>query len=156
MDINATLIAQSIVFLLLIWFTMKFIWPPLSQAMDARTRKIAEGLSAADRARKELAAANQSADEEVRKARAEASAIVERAQQQANQIVDKARQDAVVEAGKQKVAAQADIDSMANRARDQLRDQVAALAVQGAEKILEREIDPAAHKAMLDRLVAEI
>jgi F-type H+-transporting ATPase subunit b len=155
-DINATLIAQMIVFLLLIWFTMKFIWPPLVKAMDERSRRIEEGLSAADRAKKELAAADKHAEEEVRKARAEASAIIDRAQQQASQIVDKARQDAVVEAGRQKAAAQAEIDTMAHRARDELRGQVATLAVKGAEKILQREIDPAAHKALLDQLVGEI
>ncbi|HET8899339.1 MAG TPA: F0F1 ATP synthase subunit B [Rhodanobacteraceae bacterium] len=156
MDINATLVAQMIVFLVLIWVTMKFIWPPLKGAMEERARRIEEGLSAADKARKELAAADKHAEEEVRKARAEASAIIDRAQQQAGQIVDKARQDAVLEAGRQKAVAQTEIDNMSRRARDELRGQVAGLAVKGAEKILQREIDPAAHKAMLDQLVAEI
>lgn len=156
MSLNATLIAQIIVFLILVWFTMKFIWPPIVRAMDERARRIAEGLEAADRARKELADANTRADDEVKKARAEAAVIIERANQQAGQIVEKARADALQEAAKQKAQAQADIDNMAHRARAELRGQVAALAVRGAEKILEREVDAETHKALLDQLVAEI
>jgi F-type H+-transporting ATPase subunit b len=119
-------------------------------------KRIAEGLEAADRARKELAEANTRADDEVKKARAEAAVIIERANQQAGQIVDKARTDALAEAARQKAAAQADIENMAHRARAELRGQVAALAVQGAEKILGREINAGTHKALLDELVAEI
>lgn len=156
MSINATLIAQMIVFLILIWFTMKFIWPPLVKAMDERTQRIQDGLSAADKARKELAEADQQVQAEVRKARSDAAAIIDRAQQQANQMVDKARTDAQSEAARQKSLAQDEIDNMSHRARDELRGQVASLAVQGAERILQREIDPAAHKAMLDQLVADL
>lgn len=156
MEINATLVAQMIVFLLLIWFTMKFIWPPLVKAMDERTQRIQDGLSAADKARKELADADQQVQAEVRKARSDATAILDRAQQQANQIVDEARTDALTEAARQKSLAQDEIDNMSHRARDELRGQVAALAVQGAERILKREIDPAAHKAMLDELVTDL
>ncbi len=156
MDINATLIAQMIVFLLLIWFTMKFIWPPLVNAMDERTKRIQEGLTAADKARKDLADADEQVQAEVRKARSEAAGIIERAQQQAGQIVDKARQDAQVEGSRQKVLAQDEIVSMNQRAREELRGQMAGLVVQGAERILRREIDPAAHKAMLDQLATEL
>lgn len=156
MSINATLIAQMIVFLILIWVTMKFIWPPLMNAMDERAKRIEDGLSTADRARKELADADARAAEEIKHARAEAATIIERANQQAGQIVDKARTDALTEAAKQKTAAQADIDNMAHRARAELRGQVASLAVAGAEKILGREINADAHKALLDQLVAEI
>lgn len=156
MDINATLIAQSIVFLLLIWFTMKFIWPPLVRAMDARTQKIQEGLTAADKARQDLADANKQVEAEVRKARSEAAAIIERAQQQATQIVDQAREDAVTEGSRQKQLAAEEIATMNQRARESLRGEVASLAVQGAERILRREIDPAAHKAMLDELATEL
>ena len=156
MSLNATLIAQIIVFLILVWFTMKFIWPPLVRAMDERAKRIAEGLDAADRARKELADANTRADDEVKKARAEAAVIIERANQQAGQLVDKARADALLEAAKQKTAAQADIENMAHRARAELRGQVATLAVAGAEKILGREVDADTHKALLDQLVAGI
>jgi F-type H+-transporting ATPase subunit b len=154
--INATLIAQMIVFLILIWFTMKFIWPPLTKAMDDRAKRIAEGLSAAEKARKDLADADARVAEEIKKARVEATSIIDKAHQQANQIVEKAKQDAVVEAMRQKATAAADIESMTHRAREELRGQVAALAVTGAEKILKREIDANAHKALLDQLVAEM
>jgi F-type H+-transporting ATPase subunit b len=155
-SINATLIAQMIVFLILIWFTMKFIWPPLTKAMDDRAKRIAEGLSAAERARKELADADARVAEEIKKARSEAMAIIDKAHQQASQIIDKAKQDAIVEATRQKATAAVDIESMTHRAREELRGQVASLAVSGAEKILRREIDANAHKALLDQLVAEM
>ncbi len=156
MSINATLLAQIVVFGILIWFTMKFLWPPIAQAMDERAHRIAEGLSAAERARKELADADTRAAEEVRQARTEAAAIIERANQQAAQIVEKAKQDAQTEAGRQKAAALAEIDSMADRAREDLRRQVASLAVAGASRILHREIDAGTHKALIDELVTEI
>ena len=156
MTINATLIAQMIVFLILIWVTMKFIWPPLTTAMDERAKRIAEGLSAAEKARKDLADADARVQDEIRKARSEATGIIDKAHQQANQIIEKARQDAIVEATRQKATAAADIESMAQRAREELRGQVASLAVSGAEKILKREIDANAHKALLDQLVAEM
>ncbi len=156
MSLNATLIAQIIVFLLLVWFTMKYIWPPIVAAMDERAKRIAEGLDAADRARRELADADTHAAEEMKKARAEAAVIIERANQQAGQIVDKARTDALLEAAKQKATAQADIENMAHRARAELRGQVATLAVAGASKILGREVNAETHKALLDELVSGI
>jgi len=155
-SINATLIAQMIVFLILIWVTMKFIWPPLTLAMDERAKRIAEGLSAAEKARKDLADADARVADEIRKARSEATGIIDKAHQQASQIIEKAKQDAIVEATRQKATAAADIESMAHRAREELRGQVASLAVSGAEKILKREIDANAHKALLDQLVAEM
>jgi F-type H+-transporting ATPase subunit b len=135
---------------------MKYIWPPLMTAMDERARRISEGLSAAEKARKDLADADARVADEIRKARTEATSIIDKAHQQANQIIDKARQDAIVEATRQKATAAADIESMAHRAREELRSQVASLAVSGAEKILKREIDANAHKALLDQLVAEM
>ena len=156
MSLNATLIAQLIVFLILVWFTMKYIWPPLMTAMDERTKRIAEGLSAAEKARKDLADADARVADEIKKARIEATAIIDKAHQQANQIVEKAKQDAVVEAQRTKATAAADIESMTHKAREELRGQVASLAVSGAEKILKREIDANAHKALLDQLVAEM
>ena len=156
MSINVTLIAQSIVFLLLVWFTMKFIWPPLANAMDERAKRIADGLSAAERAQAELKDADARVAEEIKKARAQAAEIVDKAHAQANQIVDKAKADALLEAARVKATAQTEIDGMVGKAREALRGQVAALAVQGASKIVQREIDPAAHKALLDQLVAEI
>jgi len=155
-SINATLIAQIIVFGILVWVTMKYIWPPLATAMDERAQKIADGLSAAERAKAELKDADARVAEEIRKARVQASEIVEKAQQQANQILDKAKADALLEAARQKATAQAEIDGMVGKAREQLRGQVAALAVQGARKIIQREINPDAHKALLDQLVSEI
>ncbi|MBS0555989.1 MAG: F0F1 ATP synthase subunit B [Proteobacteria bacterium] len=156
MSINATLIAQIIVFGILIWFTMKFLWPPISAAMDERAQRIADGLSAAERAQAELKDADARVADEIKKARAQAAEIVDKAHAQANQIVDKAKTDALLEAARVKATAQADIDGMVGKARESLRGQVAALAVQGASKIVQREIDPAAHKALLDQLVAEI
>ncbi|MEO8459991.1 MAG: F0F1 ATP synthase subunit B [Dokdonella sp.] len=156
MNINATLIAQMIVFAILIWITMKFIWPPLMKAIDERAVRIAEGLSAADRAHKELADADVRVAEEIKKARGEAAAIIDKAHQQAVQIVDKSKHDAISEGARQKVAAEAEIESMVHRAREQLRDKVGSLAIAGAEKILKREIDANAHKALIDQLVTEI
>ena len=156
MSINATLIAQIIVFSILVWVTMKYIWPPLAQAMDERARRIADGLSAAERAQAELKDADARVADEIKKARAQAAEIVDKAHLQANQIVDKAKTDALLEAARQKATAQADIDGMVGKARESLRGQVAALAIQGASKIVQREIDPAAHKALLDQLVTEL
>ena len=156
MSINATLIAQIIVFGILVWFTMKFIWPPITKAMDDRAQRIADGLSAAERAKAELKDADARVADEIKKARAQASEIIEKAQQQANQIMDKAKADALLEAARQKAIAQTEIDGMVGKAREALRSQVAALAVQGAQKIIQREINADAHKALLDQLVAEI
>lgn len=156
MSINATLLAQILVFGVLIWVTMKFLWPPLMQAMDERARRIADGLSAAERAQAELKDADARVAEEIKQARAQAAEIVEKAHQQASQIVDKAKADALLEAARQKASAQAEIDGLIGRAREQLRGQVATLAVQGAQKIIQREIDPDAHKALLDQLITEI
>ena len=156
MTINATLIAQMIVFLILIWVTMKFIWPPLTLAMDERAKRIAEGLSAAEKARKDLADADARVADEIRKARSEATGIIDKAHQQASQIIEKAKQDAIVEATRQKATAAADIESMAHRAREELRGQVASLAVSGAEKILKREIDQNRHRELLTELAAEL
>ena len=156
MEFNATLIGEIIAFAVLIAFTVKFIWPPLLNAIEERQAKIAEGLSQAEKARKELADADARVADEIRKARAEAAQIVDKAHQQASQIVDKARQDAIVEATKQKAIAAADIEAQAHKAREELRGKVAALAVAGAEKILKREIDANAHKALIDQLVTEI
>ena len=156
MSINATLIAQIIVFGILVWVTMKYIWPPLMTAMDERAQRIAEGLAAADRAKAELKDADARVAEEIKAARAQASDIVDKAQAQANQIIDKAKADALLEAARVKATAQAEVEGMIGKAKEQLRGQVATLAVQGASKILQREINPDAHKALLDQLVTEI
>ena len=156
MSINATLIAQIIVFGILVWVTMKYIWPPITKAMDDRAQRIADGLSAAERAKAELKDADARVADEIKKARVQASEIIDKAQQQANQILDKAKADALLEASRQKAIAQTEIDGMVGKAREALRGQVATLAMQGARKIIQREINPDAHKALLDQLVTEI
>lgn len=156
MNIGYTLLGQAITFALLIWFTMKFIWPPLLNAIKERQQKIADGLAAAEKARSELKDADTRIAEEVRKARQQASEIIDRAQQQGNQIIEQAKAEAQQEIERQKQVAQDEVAQMAQQARDQLRQQVGALALAGAEKIVQREIDPATHKALIDQLAAEI
>ena len=153
---NLTLVIQGLAFFAVAWLVMKFIWPPIIAAIEERQQKIAEGLAAADNAQKNLAQAEEKANEELKVARAKANEIIDQAHQRANQIIDAAKQDAIAEAGRQKALAEAEIDAASNRAREELRKQVSALAVTGAEKLLRREIDPAAHKALLDELAAEI
>ncbi|HET7662470.1 MAG TPA: F0F1 ATP synthase subunit B [Rhodanobacteraceae bacterium] len=156
MNIGYTLLGQAITFAVLIWFTMKFIWPPLLNAIKERQQKIADGLAAAEKARSELKDADARIAEEVRKARQQASEIIDRAQQQGNQIIEQAKAEAQQEIERQKQIAQDEVAQMAQQARDQLRQQVGALALAGAEKIVQREIDPATHKALIDQLAAEI
>ena len=153
---NLTLVIQGLAFFAVAWLVMKFIWPPIIAAIEERQQKIAEGLAAADNAQKNLAQAEEKANEELKVARAKANEIIDQAHQRANQIVDQAKQDAVAEAGRQKALADAEIDAASNRAREELRKQVSSLAVTGAEKLLKREIDANAHKALLDELAAEI
>jgi F-type H+-transporting ATPase subunit b len=156
MEINMTFLGQMISFAILVWFTTKFIWPQLNGAIEERQKKVAEGLAAAERARAELKDADAKVATEIKQARVQSTDIIDKAQQQANQIIEKARADAIEEINRLKASAQDEIASMAQRAREQLREQVGALAVRGAEKIVQREIDPAAHKALLDQLAAEI
>lgn len=153
---NATFIGQFIAFAILIWFSYKFVWPPLVGAIEERQKKIADGLAAADRARRELADADTRVADEIRKARVEAGTITDRAQKQANEIVDKAKQDAIAEGARQRAAAEAEIENLSFKAREVLRQQVAELAVKGAEKILGREIDASRHRDLLDALAKEI
>ena len=151
-----TLLGQMISFAILIWFTVKFIWPPLMQAIEERQQKIAEGLAAADNAQKDLAQAQDKVAEELKAARAKANEIIEQAHQRANQLIDAAKADAVAEGARQKALADAEIEAAANRAKEDLRKQVSALAVSGAEKLLKREIDANAHKALIDDLAAQL
>jgi F-type H+-transporting ATPase subunit b len=156
MSLNATFIGQFIAFAILIWFSYKFVWPPLVGAIEERQKKIADGLAAADRARRELADADTRVADEIRKARVEAGTITDRAQKQAGEIVDKAKQDAIAEGARQRAAAEAEIENLSFKAREVLRQQVAELAVKGAEKILGREIDASRHRDLLDALAREI
>ena len=156
MNINMTFFGQMISFALLIWFTMKFIWPPMNRAIEERQKKIADGLAAAERSQHDLAQAQQSVDAAMREARAKANEVIEQAHQRANQIIEQAKTDAMVEATRQKAMADAEIVASQNRAREDLRKQVSSLAVSGAEKLLRREIDANAHKALLDELAAQL
>ena len=153
---NITFVIQGLAFFAVVWIVMKFGWPHIMAAIEERQQKIADGLAAAERAKAELKDADARVADEIKKARVQAVEIIDKAQQQANQILDKAKADALLEAARQKATAQAEIDGMVGKAREQLRGQVASLAMQGAEKILQREINPDAHKALLDQLVSEI
>jgi F-type H+-transporting ATPase subunit b len=156
MNINATLILQSIAMMIFVWFCMKFLWPPLLKAMDERREKIAEGLAASDLAEKELAKAKVEVDQQINEARDRAGEIVEQANQRHSQILDQAKDDATAERGRQVTAAEAEISQAANQAREELRSSVASLAVLGASQILEKEVDADTHRELLDKLIAEI
>lgn len=156
MDIGMTLLGQALTFALLIAFTAKFIWPPLMAAIEERQQKIAEGLAAADRSKKDLAQAEDKVAEVLREARAKAAEIITQAEARRSQIIDLAKEEAIEEGNRQKAAAAAEIASATSRAREDLRKQVSSLAVAGAEKLIRREIDANAHRALLDELAAEI
>ena len=156
MSINSTLIAQMIVFLILVWFTMKFVWPPIMAALDERARKIADGLSAADKAKSELAVANQRVEQQLSAARDDAAKRLADAERLGQQMVEEAKSRASEEGAKIIAAAKGEAEQEAAKAREALRDQVAALAVKGAEQILRKEVNPAVHADLLGRLKAEL
>ena len=156
MNLNLTLVAQAVVFAAFIWFTAKFIWPPLLRAIEARQKTIADGLAAADQGRRSLEQSTRQADDAVSQARGRAGEILAQAEKRAAQLVDEARAAAKEEGNREKAAAKAEIAQEASRAREQLRDQVAALAVAGAEKILRREVDAKAHADLLDSIKRQL
>ena len=156
MNINMTLIGQMVAFALFVLFCMKFVWPPILAAMTERAEKIAQGLAAADRAKKDLDLAQEKARGEMHEAKQEAAGIVESANRRASQIVDEAKEQARAEGERLKEAAQAEIEQELNRAKEQLRTQVAALALAGAEKVLDAEIDEQRHSQLVDKLAAEL
>jgi F-type H+-transporting ATPase subunit b len=155
-SITGTLIVQMIVFAILVWFTMKFVWPPIAVALDERAKKIAEGLSAADKAKAELQQANQRVEQQLAAARDEAAKRLADAERLAQSMVEEAKARAAEEGGKIVAAARAEAEQQAMKAREALRDEVAALAVRGAEAILRREVNPQIHAELLHRLQAEL
>ena len=156
MDINLTLIGQSISMLLFVWFCMKFIWPPLMQAIEQRQAQIADGLAAGEKGQKKLDKANVESKEILDEARKQATGILGQANARANEIVSDGKQDGQQERERQLSLAKNDIEQESNRARDELRDQVAQIAVATAEKILKREIDAKAHEDILNKLAKEL
>ncbi|GAA6142825.1 F0F1 ATP synthase subunit B [Hydrogenophaga sp. 5NK40-0174] len=156
MNINATLFAQIVVFAILVWFTMKFIWPPIAKALDERAAKITDGLAAAEKAKSELAVANKRVEEELSKSRNESATRLADAERRAQTMIEEAKARASDEAAKIVDAARQEADQQVVKARESLREEVAALAVKGAEQILQREVDAKAHADMLGRLKAEL
>lgn len=156
MNINATLIGESIAFIVFVIFCMKFVWPPITAAIEERQKKIADGLAASDRAAKDLELAQENIAAKLKEAKAQAAEIIDGAKKRENQIIEEAAEKAQAERDKIIASGHAEIESERNRAREELRQQVATLAVSGAEKILERSIDDAAHSDILDKLVAEL
>ena len=156
MNLNLTMIAQAVSFALFIWFTGKFVWPPMLRAIETRQKTIADGLAAAEQGRRVLETSNREAEEAVREARNRAAEIIAQAEKRAAQMIDEARKAAKEEGGREKAAAQAEIAQAVTRAREQLRDRVASLAVAGAEKILRREVDAKAHADLLEAIKREI
>jgi F-type H+-transporting ATPase subunit b len=155
-SITSTLIIQLIVFLLLVWFTMSKIWPPIAAALDERAAKIREGLSAADKAKADLAAANQRVEKELSAARNDAAQRLADAERLAQSMIEEAKGKANEEGAKIVAAARSEAEQEAIKARESLRDQVASLAVKGAEQILRREVDANAHAQLLGQLKAEL
>ena len=153
---NLTLVIQGFAFFAVAWLVMKFGWPYIIAAIEERQQKIAEGLAAADNATRNLAQADAKVAEELKAARAKANEIIEQAHQRANQLIDAAKADAVAEGQRQRAMAEAEIEAAANRAKEDLRKQVSALAVSGAEKLLKREINANDHKALIDDLAAQL
>lgn len=156
MSINATLIIQMIVFAILVWFTMRFVWPPLTAALDERAKKIADGLSAADKAKSDLAAANQRVEQQLSAARDDAAKRLANAERLAQQMIEEAKSRASDEGAKIIAAAKAEAEQEAIKAREALREQVAGLAVKGAEAILRREVNAGVHAELLSRLKTEL
>ena len=156
MDINLTLIGQTIAMIVFVWFCMKFIWPPIMTAIEERQKEIADGLAAAERGQQSLDKAQAEAGEIVDDARKQATTILDQAHARANEIVAEGKAEGVRERERQLAAATAEVEQETNRAREELRGQVSAIAVASAEKILQREIDASAHEDILIKLAAEL
>src|SRR6056297_2115150 len=157
MDVSlGTLIGQASTFLVLVLVTMKFVWPPLTQAMEERRQKIAEGLAQSEEAEKTLEKAEQQAEQIIREARAKSGEIIDQAGKRGNEIVEQAKHDAIAERDRQVAAAEADIKLATNQAREVLREKLAELTISGAERVIEQELDAERHRKLLDKLAAEL
>ena len=156
MNINATLIGQGIAFFLFVVFCMKYVWPPILHALEERKKKIADGLAAGEHGKQEQLLAEERAMELLREAKEQAGEIITRADKRASEIVDEAKQDAKAEGGRMLTAARAEIDQELNRVKEDLRGQVVSIALAGASKVLEREVDENAHAELLNKMAAEI
>jgi F-type H+-transporting ATPase subunit b len=156
MNINISLFAQAAVFAAFIWFTIRFVWPPLLRAIEARQKQIADGLAAAEQGKRSLETSAKQAEQAIQDARGRAAEIIEHAEKRSAQMIDEAKTAAKAEGDREKAAAKAEIQQEAQRAREQLREQVAALAVAGAEKILRREVDAKAHADLLDGIKKQL
>jgi F-type H+-transporting ATPase subunit b len=156
MNLNLTLIAQAVSFAAFIWFTVKFIWPPMLRAIEARQKTVADGLAAAEQGRRSLETSTREAEEAMRAARARAAELLSQAEKRGAQLIDEARSAAKDEGSREKAAARAEIEQAMTQAREQLRDRVASLAVAGAEKILRREVDARAHAELLETIKRQL
>lgn len=156
MNFNLTLVTQALVFAAFIWFTVKFVWPPLLRAIEARQKQIADGLAAAEQGKKSLESSSRQAEQAIAEARGRAAEIVAQAEKRGSQVIEEAKAAAKAEGEREKAAAKADIQQEVSRAREQLREQVAALAVAGAAKILQREVDAKAHAELLDGIKKQL
>ncbi|RDU98483.1 F0F1 ATP synthase subunit B [Trinickia dinghuensis] len=156
MNLNATLLAQMVVFLILAWFVMKFVWPPMVHALDERAKKIADGLAAAEKGKTELEAAHKRVDQELAQARNDGQQRIADAEKRALSVAEEIKANAQAEAARIIAQAKAEADNQVVKARETLRAEVATLAVKGAEQILKREVDQAAHAQLLNQLKAEL
>ena len=156
MNINATLLGQTIMFIMFVWFCMKFVWPPIMQALTERRKQIADGLAAGERGKQELELASRRATESLHETKLKAAEVIALAEKRAAQIIDEAKNSAKTEGERLVAGAKAEIDQEVNRARETLRQQVADLAVAGAEKILRREVDARAHADLLETIKQEL
>jgi F-type H+-transporting ATPase subunit b len=156
MNFNATLIGQMISFAVFVWFTMKFVWTPMMKALEERKNKIAEGLAAAERGQHEQQLAQERARERLLEAKQQVNEIIAQAQKRSNEIVEEARISAREEGERLKAAAHAEIEMEANRAREQLRKEIAALVIAGTEQVLKREVNAEAHAKVMKDLIAQI
>ena len=156
MNINMTLIGQTIAFAIFVWFCIKYVWPPISTALHERQKKIADGLDAASRASRDLELAQEQAAQTLRESKEQASQILEQANKRSAQIVEEARENARTEGERLVAGARAEIEQETQRAKEELREQVSHLAIIGAERVLESSVDEKAHRKLLDELAAEL